>query len=38
MIVRNTNAASIKGIENAGFQRCGSVSRTGFLRNYKKEK
>lgn len=38
MIVRSTNQASIRGMEKAGFQRCGSVVRSRILKNYRKEK
>lgn len=37
MIVRDSNVPSIKGIEAAGFQLCGKVKRTRFLKNYYKE-
>lgn len=37
MIVRSTNEPSVRGIEKAGFQRCGTVVRSRFLKNYHKE-
>ena len=37
MIVDENNAASIKGIEKAGFQRCGSVRITKALKRYRVE-
>lgn len=37
MIVRSTNQPSVRGIEKAGFQRCGTVVRSRFFKNYHKE-
>jgi len=34
MIVNEVNSASVKGIENAGFQKTGTVSKTRFLKRY----
>ncbi len=38
MIVDETNTASIKGIEKAKFERCGSVDVTGITKKYKANK
>lgn len=38
MIVRGDNHASVRGIEKAGFTRCGTVVRSRFLHSYKKER
>ena len=35
MIVDENNIPSIKGIEKAGFQRCGSVYVTGIMKKYR---
>lgn len=37
MIVDETNLSSIKGIEKAGFQRCGTIKVTRFLKRYQLE-
>ena len=37
MIVDETNLPSIKGIEKAGFQRCGTIKVTRILKRYKLE-
>ena len=37
MIVNNTNKPSIKGIEKAGFEKCGTVRKTKFFNKYKLE-
>lgn len=36
MIVRDSNLASIAGIEKAGFRRCGTVVKSRFLKNYRR--
>lgn len=36
MIVSNTNTASVKGIEKAGFERCGCVKKSRFLKVYQR--
>lgn len=36
MIVKATNEPSVKGIEKAGFCRCGYIKRDGFLKIYKR--
>jgi len=38
MIVSDDNLPSIKGIEKAGFLRCGNLIKTKFLKIYRKEK
>lgn len=38
MIVRSDNIPSIKGIEKAGFQRCGTVKKTRVLRKFRLER
>ena len=35
MIVDETNTSSIKGIEKAGFTRCGSVYKSKFMKRYR---
>ena len=37
MIVREDNFPSVRGIEKSGFLRCGTVTKTRWLKNYKKE-
>lgn len=37
MIVKENNLSSIKGIEKAGFKRCGTVKKTKLLKRYKRE-
>ena len=37
MIVEENNLSSIKGIEKAGFKRCGLVQKTKWLKQYRKQ-
>jgi len=37
MIVDETNLPSIKGIEKAGFQKCGTIKVSRFLKRYQLE-
>ena len=38
MIVEESNLPSIKGVEKAGFRKCGVLARRGFLKVYKEQK
>lgn len=37
MVVSDDNAPSVRGIEKAGFERCGSIRKSGIFKRYVKE-